>query len=56
MEGDAQALLRRGSDEATVLAVVALLAADAQRTARALRVAATGGAAAEIGGLLDGGD
>ncbi len=55
VEGDAQALLRRGSDEATVLAVVALLAADAQRTARALRVAATGGAAAEIGGLLDGG-
>ncbi len=43
VERDAIALLRGGSDKATVLAAVALLAVDAQRTARALRAAAQGG-------------
>jgi hypothetical protein len=43
IERDAPALLRTSSDETVVLAVVALLAADAQRTARALAAAAQGG-------------
>jgi hypothetical protein len=40
VEEDSRALVRRTDDEAVVLAAVALLAADAQRTARALRAAA----------------
>jgi hypothetical protein len=43
VERDASALLRASTDESVVLAVVALLAADAQRTARALAAAAQGG-------------
>jgi hypothetical protein len=42
VEDDARALLRRIDDEAVVLAAVALLAVDAQRTARALVSAASG--------------
>jgi hypothetical protein len=42
VEDDAHALLRRIDDEAVVLAAVALLAVDAQRTARALASAARG--------------
>jgi hypothetical protein len=42
VEDDARAMLRRIDDEAVVLAAVALLAADAQRTARALEAAARG--------------
>jgi hypothetical protein len=42
-ERDAPALLRAWDDEPVVLAVVALLAIDAQRTVRALRAAAHGG-------------
>ena len=41
VEDDARALLRRIDDEAVVLAAVALLAVDAQRTARALESAAS---------------
>ena len=40
VEEDSRLLLRRSDDEAVVLAAVALLAADAERTARALRAAA----------------
>lgn len=43
VDGDATALLRRWGDETAVLATVARLAADAQRTARALEAAAYGG-------------
>ncbi len=43
VEGDAVALLRRWGAEEVVFAAVALLAADAQRTARALEAAANGG-------------
>jgi hypothetical protein len=43
VESDASQMLRMGGDEAVVLAAVALLAVDAQRTARALRTAAHGG-------------
>lgn len=43
VEAGASGLLRAGGDEAVVLAVAALLAVDAQRTARALRAAALGG-------------
>ena len=43
VEDDAHALLRHIDDEAVVLASVALLAVDAQRTARALQSAAAGG-------------
>jgi hypothetical protein len=42
VEDDAHALLRRIDDEAVVLAAVALLGVDAQRTARALASAARG--------------
>ena len=42
VEDDAHALLRRIDDEAVVLAAVALLAVDAQRTVRALESAARG--------------
>jgi hypothetical protein len=45
VEEDGRVLLRRSDDEAIVLAAVALLAVDAQRTARALRSAAYGAAA-----------
>jgi len=44
VEGDASGLLRTWVDEAVVLAAVTMLAVDAQRTVRALRVAAHGGA------------
>jgi hypothetical protein len=40
VEEDSRVLVRRTDDEAVVLAAVALLAADAERTARALRAAA----------------
>ena len=43
VESDASQLLRMRGDEAVVLAAVALLAVDAQRTVRALRAAAHGG-------------
>ena len=43
VESDASQLLRMRSDEAVVLAAVALLGVDAQRTVRALRAAAHGG-------------
>lgn len=43
VERDAMALLRRRGDEAVVLAAVALLAVDAERTVRALEAAAHGG-------------
>ena len=43
VEEDSRLLLRRSDDEAVVLAAVALLAVDAQRTARALRSAAQRG-------------
>jgi hypothetical protein len=43
VEDDSRLLLGRSDDEAVVLAAVALLAVDAQRTARALRSAAQGG-------------
>jgi hypothetical protein len=43
VERDAPALLHTWGDEAVVLACVALLAVDAQRTVRALRAAAHGG-------------
>jgi len=43
VEREARALLLTGSDESAVIAAVTLLAADAQRTARALRAAAGGG-------------
>lgn len=45
VEGDARALLRGAEDESVVLGAVALLAADAQRTSRALVSAALGGSA-----------
>ncbi|MGZ4195356.1 MAG: hypothetical protein ACXVEW_05840 [Solirubrobacteraceae bacterium] len=50
VEDDALGLLRHTDDEVVVLAAVALLAVDAQRTARALQSAAhgAGGAATEI--------
>lgn len=53
VEQDAGALLRSGNDKAVVLAVVTLLAVDAQRTARALRAAAQGGGP-HLVGLVDG--
>ncbi len=53
IEHEAAALLRGVSDEGVVLAAVALLAADAARTARALRVAAAGGTT-ELIELVDG--
>jgi hypothetical protein len=53
VERDAPALLRTWSDESVVLAVVALLAADAQRTARALAAAAQGGDP-QLAELIDG--
>lgn len=43
VEADARALLRTWSDEAVILAAVALLAVDARRTARSLDAAALGG-------------
>jgi hypothetical protein len=43
VEDDSRLLLRRIDDEAVVLAAVALLAVDAERTARALQSAAQGG-------------
>lgn len=52
-ERDAPALLRTRGDEAVVLAAVALLAIDAQRTVRALRAAAYGGSP-ELVELVDG--
>ena len=50
VEEDCRLLLRRSDDEAVVLAAVALLAVDAQRTARALRSAAQG-AGVRLAGL-----
>ncbi len=52
VEEGSRLLLRRSDDEAVVLAAVALLAVDAQRTARALRSAAQG-AGAGPAGLVD---
>jgi hypothetical protein len=55
VERDARVLLRTGSDEAVVLAAVALLAVDAQRTMRALQAAAQGGSSESVepvGGAL----
>lgn len=53
VEREAPVLLRSWGDEAVVLAAVALLAVDAQRTARALRAAAQGGSPALVE-LVDG--
>jgi hypothetical protein len=53
VEDDARALLRRVDDEAVVLAAVALLAVDAQRTARALQSAARH-AGADTPDMVDG--
>ncbi len=53
VEREAPVLLRTPGDEAVVLAAVALLAVDAQRTARALRAAAQGGSPALVE-LVDG--
>jgi hypothetical protein len=50
VERDARAMLPARSDEAVVLATVALLAVDAQRTSRALAAAAHGGRAGLAGG------
>jgi hypothetical protein len=52
VEEDSRLLLRRSDDEAVVLAAVALLAVDAQRTARALRSAAQG-AGPRVAGRFD---
>ena len=53
VEREAPGLLRAPGDEAVVLAAVALLAADAIRTARALEAAARGGSP-ELVELIDG--
>jgi len=53
VEDDAGALLRRQRDEDVVLAAVALLAVDAERTGRALEAAAYGGDP-ELVGLIGG--
>ena len=53
VEREAPGLLRTARDEAVVLAAVALLAADAIRTARALEAAARGGSP-ELVELIDG--
>ena len=53
VERDASGLLRAWGDEAVVLAAVALLAVDAQRTVRALEAAAQGGGP-ELVELVDG--
>lgn len=53
VEDDARALLRRIDDEAVVLAAVTLLAVDAQRTARALELAARGTGSATLGTRME---
>ena len=53
VESDTRPLLRTWGDEAVVLAAVALLALDAQRTVRALEAAAQGGRP-ELVDLIDG--